>query len=312
MDYWLFLAGTTAIYALAALSLNLQLGVAGVFSVAHGAFMAVGAYSTGILMVDHGWPFWAAFAASPLIAGVVALVAGLPTLRTRGESYVVMSFAMQVVLIAILLNWQSLTRGPIGIPGVPRPSLFGYEFVSGWPFALFAWGVAAAVGLCLYLAVRSPFGLMLRALREDEGALQSLGKPARVYKLVAFVLGAAVAGMAGALLATHLSFIEPNSFGIPLSVLILAMVIVGGAGNPVAPIVGAVLIVALPELLRELDLWQEYLFQVRQIAYGLALIAVIALRPQGLLPEGMRLRRARTYPHATSDLPDAPVSEGAA
>jgi len=292
MDYWLFIAGTAAIYAIAAISLNLQLGVAGVFSIAHGAFIGVGAYTSAILMVDHGWPFFlAAFIASPIIVALVALVVAVPTLRARGETYVVMSFAIQLMLVAIMLNWQSFTRGPIGIPGVPRPSLFGYVFSSGWPFTLLAWGVAGIVLLGVYFIVRSPFGLLLRALREDEGAVQSLGKPAQAYKLLAFSLGAGIAGIAGSLFAAHLTYIEPNSFGITLSILVLSMVIVGGVGNPLAPIGGAVLIVALPELLREFHLWEEHIFEIRQAIYGLALIVVIALRPQGLFPEGMRLRR---------------------
>jgi branched-chain amino acid transport system permease protein len=283
--YLLYLAVTVLIYLILGLSLNLIMGYAGMFSVAHAAFMGLGAYATGILTVSYGWGFFPSVAVGMAVAAAVGGAVAAVSLRLRGNYYVIASFAVQVIVVTALLNWTAVTRGPMGLPGIPKPGLLGVTFDS---YAAFLIPTAAMAGLAAWVAWRvgrSPYGLVLRAIREDEAAVQSLGKSVTYYKVSVFVLGSALAAAAGSLLAAHLSYISPRLFGIEESMFLLSIVVIGGLGNFWGPWLGAPLMLLIPEALRFLDLPAEVGANLRQMVFGALLVLFVRFRPGGLVPE---------------------------
>jgi len=294
MDFWLFVAGTIGIYAIAALSLNIVIGMAGIFSVAHGALMGVGAFTSALLVVEHGWSFLAATLAAMVVSLVVAGALALPTLRTHSGVYVVMSFAMQIVILTVMLNWNGLTRGASGIPNIPRPSIFGLDIEPGWSFTIFVWMFVAVTALLCWLLARAPVGILIKAVREDEVVVESFGKNPRLVKWTVFIGGAAGAGLAGSLFASYFQFVEPTVFNTQLSIMFISMVVLGGIGNPVAPVIGAILLMVLPEALERFDVISgDNAAEFQQMLFGIALAVIVAVRPRGLFPEGVRLKIRR-------------------
>jgi branched-chain amino acid transport system permease protein len=203
----------------------------------------------------------------------------------KGDHYIIASFGFQVIIISILLNWPSLTRGPFGIMGIPRPSLFGFTFSSYQTFFLLSGAFLAACALVAWRIAASPFGVVLRAIREDEVAAQALGKNVTRFKVLVFVLGCSLAAIAGSLYAGVASFIDPFSFDISESIFILAIVIIGGKGNVPGSILGAAVLIALPELLKFLAVPSGIADPLRRMLYGGLLILFMRFMPSGLLPE---------------------------
>jgi len=283
--YLLYLAVTTLIYVILGVSLNLIMGSAGMFSVAHAAFMALGAYATGVLTVVHGWSFFPTVVAGMAVAAAVGLGLAWLSLRLRGNYYVIASFAFQVIIVTVLLNWTALTRGPMGLPGIPKPALLGFSFDSYRAFLVPTGLVAAVCCGAAWRLGRSPYGRVLRAIREDEAAVQSLGKSVIYYKVSVFVVGCAMAAAAGSLMAAHLSYISPRTFGIEESMFILSIVMIGGLGNFWGPWLGAPVMLLIPEALRFLDLPAEVGANLRQMVFGALLVLFVLFRPGGLVPE---------------------------
>jgi branched-chain amino acid transport system permease protein len=203
-------------------------------------------------------------------------------LRFRGDALVLMSLAAQVGLFTLFHNWEPVTGGPAGLSAIPRPDIAGITIVTrGGVVVLYGLIVLAGLG-ALSLLKRSPFGRSLQALRDDELAAKSVGIPARQLKLQAFAIACALVGMAGAMYASYASYIDPTSFGIDESILMLSMVIVGGTGNLRGPLLGALILIAIPELLRYLALPDVLAPNLRLLLYGLLLVVLMRLRPQGL------------------------------
>lgn len=283
MDYWLHIAVLAELYVILAVSYNLVIGFGGMFSIAHAAFYGAGAYA-GVLAMEH-WdvPFLAGVLIGGVVAGALGLVLGGMSLRLSGDYLVVGSFGFQVVLVAILLNWSSVTRGPMGLAGVPRPDVFGIAIESKVDYLLL-------IGIFTLLAVEatrrmrhSPFGRSLLAVRDDPVAAASIGKSGPYYRVAAFAMAAALAGGAGVLYASFLRFISPSQFGIGASIAVLAMVMVGGMGTLYGPVIGAVLLVFLPDVLKELPIASDQVGPFQNVVYGIALVVVVALRPGGLV-----------------------------
>lgn len=280
-----YLAVTTLIYVILGVSLNLIMGSAGMFSVAHAAFMALGAYATGLTTLGRGWGFFPSLALGMVVAAVVGMAVAAASLRLRGNYYVIASFAFQVILVTVLLNWTALTRGPMGLPGIPKPRVLGVAFES---YAAFLVPTAVVTALCCLAAWRlaqAPYGRVLRAMREDEAAVESLGKSVTYYKVSVFAAGCAMAAAAGSLMAAHLSYISPQLFGIEESMFILSIVVIGGLGNFWGPWLGAPVMLLVPEALRFLDLPAEVGANVRQMIFGALLVLFVLFRPGGLVPE---------------------------
>jgi branched-chain amino acid transport system permease protein len=271
-----------SLYVVLGLSLNFVVGYGGMLSLCHAAFYGIGAYAFAMQATNASTPFLVAFPVAVLIGGIAALLVGMVALKLEGDFFVLATLAFQTIVFSVLYNWVDFTRGPYGISGIPRPSFFGFSLDAPWAiFLLVASHATLVCWISLYIA-RLPFGRTLQAVRDDALAAQSLGKNPTRFRLTAFALGGGLAASAGAMFACFASYIDPTSFTVDESVFILCVVIIGGAGNIRGPIVGAIVLVLLPEILRFLGLPDTVAASLRQIIYGLLLIVMMRLRPQGI------------------------------
>lgn len=285
MEYILHILILIGIYTILTVSLNLITGYTGLLSVTHAAFYGVGAYVAALMALRLQSPFLVNVACAAVLCGVAGLVVGVPSLRIRGDSFVIATFAFQVITFSVLNNWSALTAGPMGLPGIPRPVVFGLRISSPLGFLVLVGLFSTGVVLVTRRIVLSPFGRVLKAVREDEVFAQAAGKNIASHKVLVFVISAGIAAVAGALYAYYISFIDPTSFTVLESILIISIVIIGGAGSLWGPVVGAVVLVVLPEVLRCVGLPSSVAANVRQILYGGALVAFMMWRPRGLLGE---------------------------
>jgi len=271
------------IYIILAASLNLLLGYTGVLSVAHGAFYGVGAYVAALLMLRAHWPFLAALVASAAAGALAGAAVAGPAARLRGDYLAIATLSFQVLLFDLANNLTEYTGGPMGLPGVPTPEVGGWIAASKLDYVLL---IASVCGLCLWCAARvasSPFGRVLRAIREDEVLASVAGKDVAGAKLRVFALSSAMASLAGAMYASYVSFVDPTGFGVNESILMVSMVVLGGAGRLFGPVLGACVLVVLPEVLRFFGVGGAAAANVRQMLYGAALVAFMLWRPQGLV-----------------------------
>jgi branched-chain amino acid transport system permease protein len=277
-------------------------GYAGLFSFGHAAFYGIGAYTAAILATRLAWPFWATFPAAGVVAAAVGVAIALPSLRLRGIFLALVTIGFQEITFLVTMNWISLTRGPMGIPRIPPPALPGLEFRSNVEFYYLILVLDVVVIFVLARLVSSRVGRTFVAIREDELAAQASGIAVFRAKVQAFVIATFFAGVAGAFFAHHARFVSADSFRLDETFLILTMLIVGGMGSLVGPVIGAVALVILPEVFRSLA---EY----RGVAYGLILIAVILFRPEGVagVPGIIQPRGA---PRSPADAKPAPAPEG--
>lgn len=270
------------VFVLVSLSLNLLIGYGGLLQIAHAGYFGVGAYCAALLSLRLGFGFFPALAVAALVTSLLSLLVSLPAWRFRGDYFLLVSLAVQVVLYSVLYNWVELTNGPHGLVGIPRPAITGSQFAIIRGMVVLYGAITASLVLLLALLKKSPFGLALEAMREDELAARSLGLPVRRLKIEAFAVGSAIVGVAGGMYAAYLSYIDPTSFDLDDSILMLSMVIVGGTGNLRGPILGAAVLIALPEALRLFPLPDAFAANARLLAYGLLLILMMHWRPQGL------------------------------
>ena len=218
-----------------------------------------------------------------LFRSVASLLISLPSLRLHDDYFVIATFGFQMILVSIFNNWIDLTRGPLGIPGIPRPSLFGWTVQSQVGFVVISTVLAALAYTVVGRITWSPFGRVLRAIREDEVFAEAVGKSTLCFKATAFAVSAALAAAAGSLYACYMSFIDPTSFTVMESILVISIVIIGGTGSVWGPLVGAAVLVTLPEALRFLGLPSSVAANLREIFYGCLLVAMMMKRPRGLL-----------------------------
>ena len=285
MDYLLHIAILIGIYIMLSVSLNLVVGYTGLLSLAHAAFYGIGAYVAALMALRAGSPFVVNIACAAVVAGLAGALVGIPGLRLKGHHFVIATFSFQVIVFSLLNNWVAVTGGPVGLAGIPSAAILGWELSSP---ARFLTVVVALSALTLWVShriVKSPFGRVLQCIREDEAFTQATGKNVPVFKVIILVTGAAIASAAGGLYAYYVSFIDPTSFTVTESIFIISIVIIGGAGSLRGPVVGAVVLVTLPELLRFVGMPSSIAANVRQILYGGALVAFMMWRPQGLMGE---------------------------
>jgi len=281
MNYFLSFVILAEIFAIAALSTNLLIGVIGIFSVAQAAIMGVGAYATALLMMA-GVPFPLAVLAAIVICAAINVLSSLPSLRLAGDYFIITSFGTQLVATAVFINWQNLTGGATGLVGIPIAEIGGYAFASSPQFAVLATGCLIVIALSFWLLMRSPYGKLLHAIRLNEVAAVAAGRKVLRAKVGVAAVSGAYAGVAGALYATYISFIDPVSFDIHVSVLVLTMLVVGGARTLAGSIIGPFLLQAIPQLLAMIDIPSTIVGPVRQLVYGVILIAFMLWRPQGI------------------------------
>jgi branched-chain amino acid transport system permease protein len=278
--------------------LSIMVGMIGLLDVGYVAFYAIGAYCFSLLAVDAGWSFWQTMPVVIFSSAAAALLIGGPILRLRGDYFAIVTLGFAETVRLVIINWQSLTHGPDGVTGIPRPSVFGlasfnmsdadlpafHEWLGlehePMQRLIFMYLLLLAFALAVMLLVgwlrRSTFGLAFEAIREDEIAAQAMGINRPLMKLFAYVLAAIIAGIAGAFFAARQGFISPESFVPMESFIILAIVVLGGMGSRLGVVIATIILVGLPELFRE---FSEY----RMLAFGLALVLIMIWRPQGLL-----------------------------
>lgn len=285
MEYLLHILILTGIYVILSVSLNLIVGYTGLLSIAHAAFYGVGAYVAALMAIQFHSPFLVNMGCAVILSGLLGAFVGIPSLRIRDDYFVIATFAFQIIAFSVLNNWVSFTGGPMGLPGIPQPTIFGLQVSSHVGFLILV-GIFCALTLWItHRIVRSPFGRVLKAIREDEVFVQAVGKNVAAYKVLVFTIGAGMAAVAGVMYAHYITFVDPTSFTVMESIFILSIVIIGGAGSLWGPVVGAAVLVVLPELLRFIGLPSSVAANLRQIIYGGFLVAFMMWRPRGLLGE---------------------------
>ncbi|MCK4658567.1 MAG: branched-chain amino acid ABC transporter permease [Phycisphaerae bacterium] len=283
MEYALHILVFVGIYIILAASLDLLAGHTGLLSIAHAAFYGLGAYTSALLTVKAGAPFLLGVLGGMFVAALLSLLVSLPSLRLIDDYFVIATFAFQMILFSIFNNWNELTGGPTGIPGIPEPSVIGWEVTSHLEFVVLAGVFAILAFLVVWRLTTGPFGRALHAIREDEVLAKSIGKNALRFKITVFAISSALAASAGSLYAHYITYIDPTSFTVMESILVISMVIIGGAGSLWGPLLGAFVLVTLPETLRFIGLPSAVAANLRQIIYGSLLVVMMMVRPQGLV-----------------------------
>jgi branched-chain amino acid transport system permease protein len=266
-------------------SLNLLVGFTGILSIAHAAFYGIGAYVAALMALRFETPFLLNIILAMAASGVFGAIVGIPSLRLREDYFVIATFAFQVIIFSILNNLVDFTGGPLGLPGIPQPNIFGYEISTHLEFLILVFILAGFTYWIANRVVQSPFGRLLKAIREDEVFTQAAGRNVASAKVKVFMISASLASISGVIYATYITYIDPTSFTVMESIFIISIVIIGGAGNLKGSILGAAFLVALPELLRFIGLPNSIAANVRQILYGALLVIMMMWRPQGFLGE---------------------------
>ena len=294
--YWIDLGILVLTYVMLGWGLNIVVGLAGLLDLGYVAFYAVGAYSYALIAQHFGLGFWTCLPLAGILAAFWGVLLGFPVLRLRGDYLAIVTLAFGEIIRVVILNWASLTGGPNGMSGIPRPTLFGLVFNSGGGEGSFAdfFGIEPSIShrviflfyVILGLALltnwvslrlrRLPLGRAWEALREDEIACRALGIDVTVTKLTAFAIGAAFAGLAGAFFATRQAFISPESFTFIESAIVLAIVVLGGLGSQLGVALAAIVMIGGGEMFRD---FQEY----RMLIFGGALVVVMVVRPRGFM-----------------------------
>jgi branched-chain amino acid transport system permease protein len=285
LEYFLHILIISGIYIILTLSLNLIVGFTGLASLGHIAFVCVGAYTSSLLALNYGISPWIGLLVGAFVASLLGLIIGFPSMRLKGDYLALATFGFGVIVYSISKNWVDLTRGPMGLPGIPKFNLFGFELQSVWSYLIL---VAVFVFLAAFIINRivdSPFGRILKSIRDDEIVSLSIGKNVNKHKLIAFVIGAFFAGIAGSLYAHYITFIDPSSFTVMESIAVLLMVVFGGMGNIKGSFIGALILVIFPEMLRFLGMPSSVAAPLRQMIYGLLLVVLMMKRPRGIIGE---------------------------
>jgi branched-chain amino acid transport system permease protein len=280
--YLVTLATIIAINAIVACGLNVIVGFAGQISLGHAAFFGIGAYTAALLATQAGWAFWAALPCVIAMTALIGLLLGIPSLRVREDFLAITTIGINFIVEAIFNNFEFF-GGALGIGGIPRVAFFDLKLRGTEFLCLCLFFLAVVIALCWWLT-RCWAGLACFALRDEETAAASVGISPVRFKLLAFVIGTAMAGLGGALYAHFMRFISAGDFAFPLSVSLLSMVVVGGIGTLWGPILGAVLIGILPEVFRPL-------IDYRMLFYTTLLLLMVRFQPGGLLGDNSAARR---------------------
>lgn len=290
--YLLNLGVFFCVNAILAVTLNLIIGYAGIFTMAHAVFFGIGAYTAAFVAIHFTSSLIVVTLAAMLAGGALSFVVALPALRVRDEYFVAASLGVQMLGVTIFSEWKSFTGGLGGVLNIPLPTIFGYEISTPIEFFILALSGLALVVLISRSLARGSFGRNLMAVRDSESAALALGKNVAAIKTLAIVLSSSLAAIAGTIYAYYLSFINVQSFTVDTSVLIMAMVIIGGAGTIYGPIVGAATLMLLPSALSYLwFLPKTEIGSIQQIIYGLAMVLLMIYRPGGMVSSGTKSAR---------------------
>lgn len=263
-----------------ALSLQLSIGYSGLLNLGVVAFGGIGAYATALLTLS-GWPFLLALLVGGLLAAIMGFLLSIPTGRLKGDYLAITTLGFTFVVYGVLLNWTSLTRGPMGIPGIPRPEIFGFAFTDNFSFLILALVVAALSYFLLNRIVNSLFGKSLEAVRDDELASKSLGKNVFKLKAISLATTAFFAGISGGMYASYITFIDPSSFNLMALIPMVLIVMMGGLASMPGTVLATIVIILLPEPLRFIGFPSSILGPMRQMIYAIALIVILYFKPRG-------------------------------
>ena len=263
-----------AIYGILVLGLEIILGQTGLFSLGHAAFYGMGAYTSALLALRLGWPLWLAAIGAIVTSALFGVALGFPVLRLRGDYLAIATLGFGEIFRLILINWDTLTHGPMGLPGIPRPHFLGQPFDRTMYYYMIVFfffvALAAAYRIC-----GSFLGRAFRAIRDDDDAAEFMGISITKYKIISFVIGAVFAGFAGCLFAHYITFISPDTFTYNDSEIMLAMVFLGGAGTVIGPVIGAIVLLLIPEIF-------QFMVQADMLIVGVLMVVVMIYRPQGI------------------------------
>ena len=284
--YHLHVLIMAGIFAILALSLNLLLGYTGQLSLGHAAFFGIGAYTSALLSLRLEWSFWLGLPSAALLSGLAGWAIGRLALKLRGAYFVLVTISFAGVISLVSINWMELTNGPLGLPGVPAPELGPLAFKTKGAYYYLVLAAATLAYLVCRRLVLSRVGRAFVALRENEPLAESVGIDGTRYLVLAAVVSAALAGVAGSLYVHYTRFVSPEVFLFSYTVTMVIMVVAGGKGTLAGPVVGALLFTVFPEALREALSWQW-----QMVAYGIVLVLLVYFLPRGIVPALARSRR---------------------
>ena len=282
MDYIIHLLIIISIFIPLALSLDLVVGRTGILSITHAGMYGIGAYVTALTMKQLGVSFFLSLLLGMILTGIVAYFLSKVFSRLKGDYYTLGSFGANIIIYSLFMNVTSVTGGPIGIFGIPRPTLFGITLSSNIVFLILSTLIMTSIVLIMVLIHKSKFGLVLEAIRDDATAVKVFGYNVASYKTVSFVISACIASVAGGLYATYISFIDPSSFTLNESIFMLTMIIIGGLASNKGAVFGATFVILLPELLRFVGLPDVIAAQLRVAIYGALLMYLMYKKPTGV------------------------------
>ncbi len=282
MNYLFHIFVMLEIYILLALSANQKVGLSGLLSLAQAVFYGIGAYTTAITITKFGFSYWLALPMAIVSTAIVALLFSFIAGKVRELYFSLATLALQIIFFSLAYNWTSVTNGSFGISGISNPEFSGLKINTQGSFALFG-GLWVLVIILFYgWFLKTPISRMIQATRDDQIAVLSLGKNPNYYKRISIIISAVIAGIAGSIYATYISYIDPKAFTLDESILILSIVLIGGAGRIIGPITGAIIYILLPEILRFLQMPDNIAANIRMILFGLLLLLIVLYKPKGI------------------------------
>jgi branched-chain amino acid transport system permease protein len=274
------------IYVVLAVGLNIVAGFAGLLSCAQAAFFGLGAYCSALLALNFGMSFWLALPLSGIFAGFFGILLGLPTIRLAHFYLVMATIGFGEIVGLVFLNWESLTKGPFGLPGIPPPSIGSFVYLNNMPY-YYTILVLASIGVYVaWRLTKTQLGKIFVAIKDDQMAVEACGVHVNRYKILAFAMSAVYAGVAGSFFAHYMTYISPGTFSTHESIMILAMVVLGGMGSVAGTVVSAAVLTIIPEALRFI---QDY----RMMFFGGVIILLMLIKPEGLMGKGRYSLRKR-------------------
>lgn len=282
-SYFLHVAIMIGVYIMLSLSLNLVTGYAGQLCLGHAAFYGIGAYVGALLMLNLNVNFFLALIASALVTGLFGLVLGLPTLRLKGDYLAIVTLGFGEIVRLVFVNWADVTRGPMGLPGIPSPSIFGLKISGRTAFYYLALIMVVLLIIFMRRLINSGVGMAMQTVKADEIAAESIGIYPIHYKLMAFVISSAMAGVAGCFYASYISYISPSTFVYNTSCTLLAMVVLGGLGSIAGSVIGAAVLTLVPEVLR-------FMSDYRMLIFGAVMVIMMIYKPEGIWGVSKRIK----------------------
>lgn len=298
-NYVVSLASAAMIAVVGAVGLNLLVGTTGLISIGQSGFLAIGAYTNGLLLADYGWPLWAALPAAGVVSALISLLVGVPSLRLKGLYLAITTLAFAFIVTHVILYAEDITHGPNGV-FLPKLTAFGFDISRDRPFYYLALGITILSVLAVLNLSRTRIGRAWMAIRDHDIAARVMGIDLVRYKLLAFMMSSLLVGIAGALMSLHIRFVNVDVFGLILSIEALAMIILGGIGSIAGAILGAVFLSLLPEVIRVFfetfgdpssATYTTYVYEIRGIVYGVVIVAFLRFKPDGLIGLWRDIRR---------------------